>query len=368
MINTGLLTIHRSINCGASLQASALYEILHQIGMNPRLINYCPAYFMPLTDYSNAQIRRSPKGFAKMLFMGRRLKRIVQLFQQYEGEYYPNTTVRIDNLADSDLTEYGFDYYICGSDQIWNPSHVHYDGAWLFDFVKDNNAKLVSYAASIGKDELDEKDLDWLRSGLGTFDHIGVREDSAVKIVEELGFKAIQNVDPTLLIERDEWRKREQEPCMELPPRYILHYPIEPNPIERQLLDALKRSLGIEVITMTDSIRYSAHADKCLSEYGPKQFLYMVDHAEAVLTNSFHGLVFSMIFGKKLVSFRNMSKNSRLDSLLRSSGLDGFQITDMNDFVMRDLDEEQEKLVRAYESLTVPIEDSIRFLKEIKTI
>lgn len=368
MKSIAMMTVHQSINCGASLQASALYETLKRVGMNPCVINYCPPYLLPLTDDSNKHVRKTPKGMVKTLLLGGRIKRNAVLFREYAEEFYPNTTKRFESVRDINLSDYNFDYYICGSDQIWNPTHVRYDDAWFFSFVRGENAKLVSYAASIGKDELNEDDCEWLRKGLSRYSRIGVREDTCVEIVRKLGFASTQNMDPTLLISRSDWRKRAQEPSIKLPPRYILHYPIESNPIERQLLDQLRHKYGLKIITMTDSLKYSLQARKCVSEYGPKQFLYLIDHADIVLTNSFHGLVFSMIFGKKLVSFRSMTKNSRLGSLFRTSGLDGYQVTSMDDFAARDLEYDQQRLSNAYESLVGPIDDSLHFLKSIKEL
>ena len=132
MSRVGILTVHQSVNCGASLQAAALYRAVEDLGHSPQIINYCPRYFMSYMDESNRDARRTPKGRIKSLLIGKRLAKTANAFDEYADCFYPNKTKRLDTPDDLKMASLEYDFYLCGSDQIWNAGHVHFDSSWLF--------------------------------------------------------------------------------------------------------------------------------------------------------------------------------------------------------------------------------------------
>lgn len=355
MKSVGILTVHQSNNCGASLQAGALYKTIEGLGFFPEIINYRPSYFTGYMDDNNARQRATLKGILKVMIIGDRLKKTDEAFAEYAEYVYPSISKVYSSQSAIKKFCGAYDAYVCGSDQIWNPSHVHYDSTWMFDFVDRDDSNIISYAASIGKDSLNQEDLEWLKSGLQSFDDVGVREDSAVRIIEELGGKAAQCLDPTLLISQSEWRSQEKPLDISLPDKYIFYYPIEENSIESILLAELKRKTGLPCVAFTNAFKKPAHADIQVTGFGPREFLYALDKSTMTFTNSFHGLVFSLLFGKLLVSYKNEKKNSRLESMFRLLNLEDYQVSSIEELTTKNLGADKERFV-----------SSIRFINEHK--
>lgn len=365
MTSVGILTVHQSVNCGASLQAAALYKSIIDCGADPTIVNYCPQYFVSYMDECNAEIHRSPRGRIKNFLIGQRLKKTMECFNSYGRKNYPCITERFNSLQDIENSGIEYDVFLCGSDQIWNPDHVKYDRVWLLDFANAKKAVNASYAASLGKDVLGENGLEWLCSGIAQFDCISVREKNSVEVLEQAGVHSVQCLDPTLLRSKEEWRLHQTAPDQKLPDRYIFYYPIEENALESEMLAALKRKTGLPCVALTDSFRRPKHADIQITGFGPEQFLYLINHAEIVFTNSFHGLVFSLLFEKLLVSYKNETKNSRLESMFHLLGLSDYQVNSAADIDEMDFVSERERFISSYANLEKEIQFSREYLRAV---
>ena len=121
----------------------------------------------------------------------------------------------------------------------------------------------------------------------------------------------------------------------------------------------------MKCVAISDKLIKPKHADITVSGYSPEIFLHLLYNAEIVFTNSFHGLAFSIIFGKPLVSFRNPTKNSRLESLLRLAQLEGFQIDSCDALRANDPYEGGERLRSAYSEMGDHVERSRRYLADV---
>ena len=291
VMKVGLLTVHQSVNCGASLQAGALYKSLEEIGHEVEIINYRPYYFVGEVEPGK---KLSVKHLVKRALIGKRLHETQSKFTEYQKLCFPKMSNPI--TSHEKLIEANFDYdlAVCGSDQIWNPPHINYDRAWFFDFLTQTES--VSYAASIGKDHLTGDEMEWLRESLSGFTSVGVREDTAVNLLAGMGIRSTLCVDPTLLRPKKEWQMLEKAPENTLPDKYIFYYPLQKNPgLESELLLELKKETHLPCVALSDSLIPPTGADVRLTGFGPREFLYSLSHAEYVFTNSFHGLVFSII-------------------------------------------------------------------------
>lgn len=362
-MKVGLLTVHQSTNSGASLQAYALYRTLEKLGHNPEVINYCPAYFMSFTDKANRFKRRTLKGFLKYVVLGGELSKKDALFKEFADSRYPSITERIDSPEELRLTRWHKDVYICGSDQIWNPYNVRYDKSWFFDFLPEDAAR-VSYAASIGQDSLSAKDEDWIAEGMSLFEAIGIREDTGVRLASKLGYRATQCLDPTLLLEPEEWLQVCRRPVEQIPERYIFYYPLQANPVEQKLLAEIKRRYQLPVVSLCSAYKKPELVDIQIRVFGPEQFLYLLSQANAVITNSFHGVVFSLVFQKNLISFKNMKKNSRMESLFRLLGVQDFQFETIQGISSRDLQKAFDWYKASYSRIAPERERSLDFLAD----
>ncbi|MDY3002433.1 MAG: polysaccharide pyruvyl transferase family protein [Romboutsia timonensis] len=321
------ITCHDVYNHGASLQAYALMKYLKNIGNQVEIIDYKPDY---LSTHYNMFAINNPKWekniILKTIYISLKLpRRLISLkrkkeFDNFRNEYLSITNKRytsneelINNIPDADI-------YLCGSDQIWNSLHKNgKDPAFYLDFVPNNKIK-ASYAASFATDTIDNKYKSMVKTMVSKLDGVSIREKSGVKIVKDLGIEnAINVVDPVFLLDKDEWDNIGTESFDE---KYILVYDFDKSSLVEKLAKDIANTKGYKIYTInTDKPKY---ADKHFNLSGPKTFISLVKNAEYVISNSFHAVVFSVIYNKNIVIVnRTEAINTRMRDLL-----DDLQLSD----------------------------------------
>lgn len=233
----------------------------------------------------------------------RRFDRLIRFTDDYLGP---------DGFSAS-VTEY--DAVIAGSDQIWN---TEFEFVSLYSFFPFAHPCKIAFSSSFGVDQITRNDE--IVKCLKDFKAISVREDAGAAIVWELADrKAEVLVDPTMLISPDQWRKIARKPKgMEDKP-YVLTYFLSAKCEKANCrLEKLKKQLCVYELFDTGNA-----VTRCA---GPAEFLYLIDHASIVLTDSFHACVFSFLFGKPFIVYdRNRggsTMNSRLTTLLKKFDLE----------------------------------------------
>lgn len=213
--------------------------------------------------------------------------------------------------------------------QVWNPAITNFDKSYFLAFG-DDSVKRISYAASIGQDTVSEELAAFLKDGLQYMDTIGVREDYAVDLVSKLSEnpRICQNIDPTFLLGKDEWKKKSRKVDQNLPERFILFYPMQESKEGYELLSALKKKTGLKCVAFTGALIKRKNVDIDLKGIGPGEFLDLLDRAEYVLTNSFHGMALSVIYRKKVMIYAKQGQNVRMESLSRLLKLESFLVSD----------------------------------------
>lgn len=202
------------------------------------------------------------------------------------------------------------DVYLAGSDQIWNPDRC--SPLYFLDFASGN--RRVSYAASMGKTEISSDKEEYIGNMLQKFDYISVREKECVKVLQRITDQKISvHVDPTFLIDTETWRALEK-PRKERAP-YILIYMLYWEKACKDQIIALKKRTGLPVYAICPDVS-RVFADKYLYDVGVEEFLWLVDHAEYVVTSSFHGVAFSILFRKKFAAVINPKMPSRIKNAL----------------------------------------------------
>lgn len=293
--NIAIITLTRVQNFGNSLQNYAIQKTLDEMGYNAETIIY---------DFSTPKqnIKKYLKRFLKHNQISVK-KEIV--FTKFE---HKNLRIsKFKNLCThNDRAESHYDKYFVGSDQVWNPTWYNdtLKNAYLLTFTDSN--KKIAFSASFGLEELPDVWIDWFKRGLSDFSSISVREDAGVNIIKGLIGKKVDSViDPTLLLSPNEWKKIEKKPKFVAEKSYILKYFLS-TPAEKanEFLD----NTDIEVV------------DLMSLGVGPSEFLWLFDHADLILTDSFHACVFSFLFNKPFFVYdRNWNggnMNSRLETLL----------------------------------------------------
>lgn len=202
------------------------------------------------------------------------------------------------------------DIYLAGSDQIWHPDKC--DPLFFLDFAKES--KRVSYAASMGKTEIPKDREETLRNLLRGFERISVREKECVDALRNVTHQNISvHIDPTFLVDTEAWRSLEKEYPVKEP--YILLYMLYWNSECKQKVLELKKRTALPVYAICPDVS-RVYADKHLYDVGVEEFLWLVDHAQYVVTSSFHGVAFSILLRKKFAAVVNPQLPSRIENIL----------------------------------------------------
>lgn len=311
-----ILTFQFAHNYGALLQAYALKNYLSLLGHDVFLAPYYP-------DWAKAEYAISP--FAKNIPPRRRVRLAVQYFdrkkqsQVFESFIEEKLKVGKTFASSKKLTAWleQYDCVVCGSDQIWNSS-ITGDSADYY--ASACSVRKIAYAASLGKMQLTETQKTNILKYLPSFAEISVRESNSAELIASLLNRKVQVVlDPVFLINADVWM-RESLP-VNVKSKYMLLYFLQDN---SKLLDFAKRyasnnNLQIYEIHPTMTMRH----DGCtqLKNIGPLQFVWLIQNAACVCTNSFHATAFSTIFKKKLIHIPNANSPERTTSLLNRIGM-----------------------------------------------
>lgn len=345
----GILTFHRAYNYGAVLQAYALKNVINGLGAEADIVDYvCPQ--VDLDHHPKYTVKKFGLPKAVIKFYGRFAKSFA--FEKFkknklcDGKEYTQDTIK------EALKEY--DLFIAGSDQIWSNVFSGFDKTFLLDFI-DDKTKKYSYAASFGFSEFPEGTKDVYSRYLSEFMNISVREQSAVEMLKkECGLDASVNLDPTLILGTDKWRKFAKKPNINK--KYILIYTIQPPVNLIKYAKILAEKTGYELIYLSNSYKEyrEIRHERLVS---PEEFVGWFENAEYVLTNSFHGTAFSLIFNKNIVAEIKTQKslNTRSRDILRICGLDNrildgdykkFELSDINwNDVNSKINEHKEKSV-----------------------
>ena len=223
--------------------------------------------------------------------------------------------------------------FLAGSDQIWNPRLCN--PAFFLDFA--DGKKRISYAASMGVTEVPAENEALFRRLVNNFDCISVREQECADVIRRYTDREISvHIDPTFLVSADEWRTYEETYPIRQP--YILLYMLYWDNSCKEKIQELKKKTRLPVYAIADGLS-RVRADRFLFDVGVGEFLWLIDHAEYVVTSSFHGTAFSIIFNKRFAAVANPSAPSRIHHLVRLLEIPHTDIAELPDAALPDYDE-----------------------------
>lgn len=343
MKKAAVLTYCEWNSYGSILQAYGLKKALEKSG--------CSETIYKTFQMESPLHKRVKKDIKSMLRYARSLSVIKKLQRAYRN----NTAFIEENFS---IVYYdGFeqlrniipenDYFLVGSDQVWNPSAPQKE--FFLDF-NTYGKKRLSYAASFGVLSIGSEHEDYIRRMLSSFSSISVREKSMVPVIRSLdpSLTPEVHIDPTFLVPDDDWR-RMYSARADVPERYILVYVLyRDNKLNDELARLSKRT-GLPVISVQLGTS-SVYADKRIYDCDVKEFLWLIDHAEYVVTSSFHGLAFSIIFHKRFSASVNPSAPTRLTDLMELLSIENCSVDRLDagfcvdyDAVDRRIEEEKER-------------------------
>ena len=324
----GILTFHRAINYGAVLQCYALCEYLTGMGHDVDVIDYRPEYIekyrrtIPLYDIKNRKgiIGKLKQTISSFLSMSGRIE-ARKRFDSFLSQNFSFSKPFTSNKA----FPKGYDLIVFGSDQIWSPQICNgYDPIYWGQF-SHKNTRLVTYAASLGgHNQLNKNEWEIVGRYLQSFSNISVREQQLQNDLQNrLGIASELVVDPTILV-KEELFERVVEKPKNLPENYVLVFSVAPTDNLMGFAEKIASQTGSVIVKISankPTFVGSAHNESCLTANPTVgEFLGWFKYAKCVVTVSFHGTVFSVLFRKDFYSLANYMQD-RAEQLLESIGL-----------------------------------------------
>lgn len=320
----GIITFHRSRNYGAVLQTYALQKAIQEFGCDVEVIDYANKEIEDSLKLWIVPTKWNIKSVIRMIaqFVFRSVKK--SAFEKFIRKNIQLTPEK--NLTKESIVSISerYQYCITGSDQVWNGKLTGDDTTYFLDFVGENTQK-IGYAVSVGDDIRNL--CKGVSSYFDDFSYISVREEMLQEYLQQSLKKNICICcDPTLLLQRQEYEKLfDKRNCKK---RYIFLYMIKyDKELEKRAMQVANKMNCVLVSNKNDA--------RFLSHCSPGDFLSWIYHAEYIITNSFHGTVFSLLFHKQFVvsgKDKNIILNKRVYGLLTSVGLEN-RIIDINSLV-----------------------------------
>ncbi len=310
----GILTWHYFINFGSALQAYAVQRSIEKMGAEATIINYQdPKYSgKPWKDTLRYYIGKLSKFFPDRFAM-----RFGYPYQQFQKHYMHLTRQAASKDEVSNIAR-NMDVLVCGSDQIWAPNV--FNPIYMMDFDTRPNVRKVSYAASIGLERIPQDKVEQYTRLLCGFDAISVRETKGKNLLmQRCGVDSSVVLDPTLLLDQEEYRVMER--CVSgIKQPYIFCYFLNKDHTYRRSVEKYAKENGYAIYGST--LRLDDQEWMHRMQYiGPGEFIWLIEHARAVFTDSYHGTIFSMLFHKPFCVFERFSnndpicQNSRIEQL-----------------------------------------------------
>ena len=354
-MKTGILTVHRAINIGAILQTYALQELLRELGNDSYVINYIQEK-VERTDREKYDSKKRRdfllhghlRGFLTFNQVKARVADRRKLFDEFLQNH-----LRLTDPCDMSNIPQDFDAYVIGSDQLWN-SHIfgYQDPVFWGNFSRKKGSKVFAYADSTTVADLKSTSKEFLVKSLQNFEAISVREKEVADYLNAT-FKLPKPVelvlDPTITAGRKLWDTMRTEKCSG--EKYVLVYcarPYQPNPqLVMEKAQKIADRLGCKV--------------KELSMDTASDFVDQISNAQYVLSSSYHGIVFSLMYNKPLYAIMyGDDQDRRYVNLMKLLGAEKMLLKITDEVVPRQID-----YTSINENIAKMVDKSRSFLKQI---
>lgn len=297
----GILTYYDGINFGAYAQVYALHKRLKELGYENKVVAY-----KNKTHYI---------GELKALFYTKNPKffftNLIKLIKFRLAQKKLNTTINIQNA--NKINDLGLDIIIVGSDEVWNFKNDLFgiDGAYFG--IPFKKSRLISYAGCFGKVSVDDKIPSNLINGLKKFKNLSVRDDNTYNIIEKtLQIKPTLVLDPTLLYNYDI-----SDENILLNENYILFYGIDFEKNGESIIKQIKQFASKKNMRIISVGFKHSWADQNIVTITPFEWMKYIKNASYIITNMFHGTVFSIKYNKQFLTVGSQRRKNKVESLLK---------------------------------------------------
>ena len=326
-----ILTLHDVPNYGSVLQTFATQEIFRQMGLIPCVLNY-----KRITSLSIK--RRVLEAVKDDSFVKRMVKSVVyffyfayqeKVFASFRSQYLIMSKATLTSEEEFKKLSIDSDIYCTGSDQTWNNEwYGHVLKSFFLTFVP-KGIKKISYASSFGRLSLPEDEKQEVKKYLECYDAISLREESGVKLVEQLGVNgAVHVLDPTLQMNSDFWNQYIKKPKDE---HYVLVYQLNKHPWFNDFVELFARTKGLKIIRFGAYIHQLFKSGKLKFLPNPFAFPSYIAYADYVITDSFHATVFSLNLHTIPICIYPDRFSSRLNDVLQLTRLERLHAKSVED-------------------------------------
>ena len=337
-----MITLHRVTNYGSVLQTFAIQRKLTILGFECETIDYIPLRLTALKWYM-PRVKNDYflKNLLRNLYLLTWKFRVRLLFYKFLDSYINLSQYKYYSLKDFDKKPPKSDVFLTGSDQVWNCFYNDgIDRPYYLSFA-NNSSRKISYAASFGIEtihEIDIKQREEIKYLLSDYEKISVREVAALGILDELNIKGGQIVlDPTFLLSKEEWI--ESFGKKDIKSDYVLVYNLNTNKKLNDFAINYAKHNGLRTVIINVEVKKNLNFDKNYMFPTPIKFLELFYNANFVVTDSFHGTAFALIFNKQFACISPPRFSNRIISILNLTGLSDRLISeDCVDYVFNKID------------------------------
>lgn len=344
----GILTQPLQSNYGGLIQNYALQQVLLRAGYKVETIDWSPSY--KSLRHVLARIKWSilsflfPKKYPKLRYQPTEEER--KVIQQHTNHFistYINHTEKVSSKEEfiTKAKEGNYDAYVVGSDQCWRPRYNSFLSSMFLDFAKGEKAKRIAYAASFGTDQWEfTQEMTSICAPLAKkFDFVSVREDSGVMLCKDhLGVDAVHVLDPTMLLTKEDYIhliEAEKEPQLR---GTLFNYILDPDAAKSAFINKVAKEKGLTTFQVLPKCQEETRTKEDVKNRikdcvfpGVTAWLRAFMDAEITIVDSFHGMVFSIIFNKPFWVIGNAERGmSRFTSLLKLFNLED-RLLDVNE-------------------------------------
>lgn len=369
MRKIGILTFHDGKNYGASLQCYALKNTLELLypEANVQVIN-----FKKEKEYNKNNINFLSKNYiARKIYSLPYQKEIKEKNNKFEKFLEDHLKIDIQNvITEENISKKvnELNTIIFGSDQIWNMDPKIYDKSKIFYGDFEFSGEKISYSASFGDRIQEEKEnIDYIKEKLSKFKKISVREKNGFDFLNDIGLNSKITVDPTMLLNCSDWNKISGENPI-IKGEYILYYSVNCRKYSWKVAKKLSEITGLKVINLVEHPKIIGAGFENRYSEGPIEFLNIIKNAKYVVTNSFHGTIFAILFKKLFIPVFDekngeMIIEQRKYSILKMLGIENIAKTEKSDIKIKDLEKIYECDID--DKLRSIVEDSKAYLKDL---
>lgn len=317
----GILTWHYYRNFGSALQSFALFTTIKKLGYRTIIINYRDPKLSCLNSSYLSRFKEFLRPIIGKFFKSKNLEWNTNAII-FANKYFKQS-IPFNNEHEGRMVCKDYDILVCGSDQIWAPNV--FNPVYFASFANQGIRK-VSYAASIGLNDIPEDLVPKYKQLLSDFDIVGIREREGKDLLKsKCNVDSTVVLDPTLMVDVGTYTKM-QKPIKGIKKPFLFCYFLNKEHQYKENVEKYANEHHLQIVGISDKASDSEWMI-CLTGLGADHFLWLINHAETIMTDSYHGSIFSLLFHKNLWIFQRFTEdnpicqNSRIRQLQHNFNL-----------------------------------------------